>query len=339
MKAGDRVRRLLDEGELVLPAIGHGETRERWRRLAAIARADVATARLAEAHIDATQILHEAGCVPTRGRVLGVWASESARETLRFEVRDGTVTFYGSKGFCTGAGIVDDALVTASCGASPVLFLVPGEALNASRIDLSAWRGFAMRDTNTALVDFDGLTISARAQVGDAGWYLDRPGFWHGAIGPAACWAGAAQGLIDHALGASRTDAHDLAHLGAMAAIGWSFEAILDAAGAEADRHPDDARLARTRALAVRHLVDAGCGEVQDRFGRALGPRPLAFDADVIERFDALTLYRRQCHAERDLAELGSAIAAPPKRSSPSTDSACRAPGKMPEDAIGRHAR
>ena len=47
--------------------------------------------------------------------------------------------------------------------------------------------------------------------------------------------------------------------------------------------------------------------EAIDRFGRALGPRPLIRDADVIRRITEVQLYVRQCHAERDLAALGAA--------------------------------
>ena len=36
--------------------------------------------------------------------------------------------------------------------------------------------------------------------VGGLHWYLNRPGFWHGAINPAACWAGGALSLIESAL-------------------------------------------------------------------------------------------------------------------------------------------
>jgi hypothetical protein len=44
---------------------------------------------------------------------------------------------------------------------------------------------------------------------------------------------------------------------------------------------------------------------VQDRFARALGPRALTADPAVVARDHALSVYRRQCHAERDLEVLG----------------------------------
>jgi len=44
-----------------------------------------------------------------------------------------------------------------------------------------------------------------------------------------------------------------------------------------------------------------------DRFGRATGPQLLAFDPDTVRRYSELTLYIRQCHAERDLESLANA--------------------------------
>jgi hypothetical protein len=70
-----------------------------------------------------------------------------------------------------------------------------------------------------------------------------------------------------------------------------------------------NAHAAHQRALIVRHLIDEQCREIQDRFGRALGPRPLVNDVAIAQRSEALTIYRRQCHAERDLEALASLIA------------------------------
>ena len=47
--------------------------------------------------------------------------------------------------------------------------------------------------------------------------------------------------------------------------------------------------------------------EVLERTGRALGAAPLALDPEHGKRVADLTVYLRQSHAERDLAELGRA--------------------------------
>ena len=61
---------------------------------------------------------------------------------------------------------------------------------------------------------------------------------------------------------------------------------------------------ARRRALMVRHLIERLCTDVLDRFGRATGPQLLAFDRQIAQRHSELSLYIRQCHAERDLATI-----------------------------------
>jgi hypothetical protein len=295
-----RVRSLA--ADLDLPHPGEGHTAVRWRALAAIARHDVAEARVIEAHVDALSILHEAGLEPEPSALYGVWAAEEPGRSLQL---DGE-RVRGQKPFCTGAGIVDRALVTARTPAGVVLAEI--DARHPS-IDYATddWLTPAFATTGTATATFDTPTIRT---AGSAGWYLDRVGFWHGACGPAACWAGGVLGLIDQAIvaaAAKRADPHLDAHIGALVAIGWDLDAVLDRAGVEIDETPDDAAAAVRRARIMRHLVDRAATEVIERFGRALGPRPLIRNPDVVRRIAEVQLYVRQCHAERDLDALGSA--------------------------------
>ncbi len=48
--------------------------------------------------------------------------------------------------------------------------------------------------------------------------------------------------------------------------------------------------------------------EMLERFGRAYGPFPLAFVEKISTRYQELTIYIRQCHAERDLASSGELV-------------------------------
>ena len=70
-----------------------------------------------------------------------------------------------------------------------------------------------------------------------------------------------------------------------------------------------DPTTSRVTAKRVRATVAAACDEILTRAGRALGPAPLALDAEHAKRVSDLTLYVRQHHAERDLASLGLALA------------------------------
>lgn len=58
----------------------------------------------------------------------------------------------------------------------------------------------------------------------------------------------------------------------------------------------------------MRTSADRLCNRILDHVGRALGAGPLAHDADVAQRIADVTVYTRQCHAERDEAWLGELL-------------------------------
>ena len=308
MNIESQIRGMLASGALDLPYAGYGETSLRHQRLVEIGRQNLDVARLAEGHVDAVAILHEAGRVVRPGTMYGVWASEIPGRSLRLSGDGRSWSVSGVKMFCTGSTVIDRALLTVT---EPEPRLVEIEELRARRNDIefdgeSEWRTDAFASTHTATASFHGLRICSADFVGELGWYLSRAGFWHGAHGPAACWAGGALGLLDWAQTHTCNDnPHSLAHLGAMGAIGWELRSVLETAGREIDADPDNVEAAMRRALMVRHLVESACTEMLTRFGRALGPRPLAFDEAMATRCQELTLYIRQSHAECDLEKLG----------------------------------
>jgi len=167
-----------------------------------------------------------------------------------------------------------------------------------------------MAASDTLDVTFDGVLVGGCHRVGDANFYVDRPGFWHGSAGVAACWFGGARAVLG-ALERSPTaeNPHAEAHLGAAASRLWSMELALRQAAGAIDDDPTDAEgAARTVALAVRHVVETGALEVVERVGRATGAEPLGHDRRHGQRVADLLVYVRQIHAESDLAELGRAV-------------------------------
>jgi alkylation response protein AidB-like acyl-CoA dehydrogenase len=301
MSVAVQFRRLLENGRLNLPFPGCGETARRHRELAQIARENLELGRLAEAHADAVAILHEAGREPRLKALYGVWASEGK---TGLSVSEGAVS--GRKEFCTGAGLIDCALVTILEPERRLLEIDLRVGPDHIAFDASQWATDAFAETSTATTLFRDYPICEANFVGSPGWYLERPGFWHGACGPASCWAGGAQALIDYAQKHMREDnSHAMAHLGALVANGWQMGALLQAAGQEIDADFEDVQAAKRRALALRHLIEESCTDTMLRFGRAFGPRPLAFDAGIARRCHELGLYIRQSHAESDLEALG----------------------------------
>lgn len=295
---------LVSEGAR-LPLPGSGDTPRRHQVLCDWGAGDLSLARIAEAHTDALAILAECGHAPRAGALYGVWASDAPPSRVTCEqLPNGEWRIDGIKQFCSGAARLDAALVTAHHARDILLFDLP---IKDPRImpQPSTWVSPAFADTLTTAVTFESVVIPDCQRLGGANWYLTRPGFWHGSIGPAACWAGGAHALIDAAANANRRDPHSRAHVGALEAIAWGFRAILEQAGREIDGDPQDrSGTARTRGLKVRHLIERACSEVLDRFARATGPHLLAYDAHVVRQHQALALYIRQCHGERDLATI-----------------------------------
>jgi alkylation response protein AidB-like acyl-CoA dehydrogenase len=297
--------RLTDVVKQKLPLPGGGRTAERHQLLAETAREDLSLAKLAEAHWDAAAILAEAGRSAEPNMLYAVWASEIPGHAVRLERTTDGFQISGEKPFCSGLGIVDRALLTVGLP-HPCLIEVDLRK-NSSQIsyDLEVWKTEAFRNTQTGAITLHELWVSPDSLIGGPAWYLERPGFWHGACGPAACWAGGVAGLLDFALVSKRDDPHTLAHLGAMQAAVWGMYALLKQAADEIDAAPSDPKAAQIRALKVRHLIEGMGTATLQRFARAYGPYPLSMNEETASRYQEVGLYMRQSHAERDLESLG----------------------------------
>lgn len=295
-----------------LPLPGGGQTAERFAALASLGELDLTVGRLAEAHCDAIAILAELGAGDVPGFDDGrwaVWAAEPphARVTARVDL-DGQWRLTGRKAWCSGAGGSTHALVTAAAEDGPRLFACDVRAPNITPAN-DPWPAAALSGTDTRSVSFDN---AAALPIGGPRDYLDRAGFWHGAAGVAAVWYGGTIGVATalRRAGTQRSlDDIDHMHLGAVDARLWAAHASLLVAAHEYDTDPlDHKNQAAILALRARAVVEATAAAVVNRVGRALGPSPLALDAEHARRVADLTLYVRQSHADRDLADLGSRL-------------------------------
>jgi len=281
----------------------------RWRALAELAARDVSAARLGEGHADAVAIVAE--LAPHLGLpdgVLGVWAAEAPRAGLRAAPIGGRWRLDGVRRWCSGAdGVVTRPLVTAHGSDGLRLFLLDRDDPGIEPV-ADSWPAVGMKGTDSLEVRFMEVVAEVGDEIGGPGAYLDRPGFWHGAMGVAACWYGGAVGVARTLLAVSTDDPdpHRLAHLGAVDAILAGLATELRAAAAAIDADPDDEQgVGEHRARRLRATVERGCEEVLVRTGRATGATPLCLDPAHARRVADLTVYLRQSHAERDQARLG----------------------------------
>jgi alkylation response protein AidB-like acyl-CoA dehydrogenase len=317
---------------------GEGRTRELWEALSSIAAVDLGAARAIEPHLDALAILEQAGLSSTVGRqygaapAWGVFAAEGGAHPLTGHFTPtqsggttqsgvtaqsggttqsgGTWHLSGTKPWCSLADRLDAALVTAHVGGGKrQLFAV---ALNQPGVHVlpNTWFARGLAEIVSGPVDF--VRVAA-TPIGEAGWYLQRPGFRWGGIGVAACWFGGlvavARALYDSAAGPAKpADDFVCAQLGAVdVSVETARRALLEGVTAIdaglAVKHYSKLLTERVRATVVRSAED-----VLQRAGHALGPAPLALDEKHAKRVADLSLYIAQHHAERDEASLGRAL-------------------------------
>ena len=300
-------RAALDAGLLDLPLPGRGATADRFAALADLGGTDLDLARLAEAHVDAVAIRADLGADGPAEGLWGVWAANPPADPLLARRSDDGWRLDGTKPWCSGAGCCDRALVTARTDDGYRLFAVDLADPRAAAVD-GTWPAAAMQGSDSRSVRFDGAPAEP---MGGPQEYLERPGFWHGAVGVAAVWWGGAREIgraLARADGRRPLGAHALAHAGAVDAALTAAGAVLEAAALSFDADPaDGAGTVRLTAARARAVVERSAVEVVERTGRALGAAPLALDAAHGRRVADLLLYLRQSHAESDLEELGRA--------------------------------
>lgn len=284
-----------------------------WELLAAVAARDVAAARILEPHLDALAILdeaREAGIAPgveTSGS-WGVFAAEGPGVRLEARRDADTWTLHGTKPWCSLAGDLDHALVTAWVDDDHRRLFALDLRDPAVSARSGPWHARGLDRVVSAPIDVDGAVAEP---VGEPGWYLRRPGFAHGGVGVAACWWGGALPLRDAlaaAAGSAGADQLSRLHLGRADTALWAARAVLvETAGVLGAASPDHGA-PRLRAARVRSVVADAVETTLAEAAHALGPSPLATDDAHAQRVADLQLYVRQHHADRAVAEIGAQI-------------------------------
>ena len=319
-----KLQALIDAGLAKLPAPGGGQTLERWQALARVGSQDLSLAKLFEGHTDALAIMRELGAPPMPpGSSWGMWAAEPPDAKVVFQpmndagesnAADGahSVLLDGRKAWCSGAKSASHGLLTVwrSDGSGPFLARV-AMAQPGVQVSTEGWLAIGM----AASASVDVVFSSAKAQlVGPAGAYLNRPGFWHGGAGIAACWLGGAQTLADalyQATARAGSSEKNMLRQIALGKVDMALRhtaALLREAAVWIDAHP--AADASLLALRVRLSAEASADVVLAETGRALGAAPFCKDAGFARMACDLPVYLRQSHAERDFASLGEGVAA-----------------------------
>ena len=297
------------------PLPGSGATWRLWTSLAVLGSVDLTVARAVEPHLDALAILAEARAAghdiegADDDARWGVFAAEGPGSRLVADESTDPTTLDGRKPWCSLAGSLDRALVTAWCGDDTRrLYAVRLGSANGVAVEDGAWVARGLPLVPSGPVTF---TASTAQPVGPPGWYLERSGFAWGGMGVAAIWWGGAVGIarrLREQLQQREPDQVGLMHLGAVDATLHAASTVLEHAAASVDAGGADGPAGATLALRVRRVVALTVEEVLGRVGHALGPGPLALEEEHAGRVADLQLYVRQEHAERDAAVLGRQV-------------------------------
>ncbi|MEN2736365.1 acyl-CoA dehydrogenase family protein [Microbacterium sp. X-17] len=292
----------------LLPLPGSGRTAERFRGLARVAAVDVTAARVIEPHLDAVAILAEADAPePEQGTTWGVFAAEAPGDALLACREQDRWVLRGRKPWCSLAGSLTSALVTASTPEGGRRMFAVSMGAPGVTAEAAQWVARGLAEVVSGPVAFD---HSPARPVGGDGWYLDRPGFRWGAIGVAACWWGGCLPIVDALIARARKrpdDAILAARAGELYRRLDAGRLALDDAAARIDAHevPDPAVLAH----AVRGTVADAVAATLDAAREVLGPAALAFDEGLARRCADLELYVSQYHRGRDDASLAGHLA------------------------------
>jgi len=302
---GATLRQLCDDGLDRLPLPGGGDTLRRWQALATVAGADLSLLKLYEGHTDALAILAELDAEALPG-TWAVWAAEPPGAVVQITDREqGFVRISGSKPWCSGAAVVEHAMMTVKDEQQRSQLVAVTLAQPSVSIGQGGWNAVGMAATSSVSVEFDNAVARC---VGGPQEYLERPGFWHGGAGIAACWYGAASRLASYLRQGPTHDPHAMAHLGAVdAALAGAAGALRECAG-WIDENP--AAASELAARRVRAQVEGAVEAVQWHVGRALGATPFCRDRRFARLAADLPVFLRQSHGERDLAHLGLHLAA-----------------------------
>jgi hypothetical protein len=277
-----------------------------WGALATLASFDLSLARTLEPHLDAMGILMQAGMGTAvsewRDNSWGVFAAEGGPEPVRAREVANEWRLTGTKLWCSLAGRLDYALITAHVSADERALFAIDLRDNGVEVRAGEWHARGLVEivsSSVRLSDVPGI------RVGQDGWYFERPGFDVGGIGVAACWFGGAVGVARAFFESAETDVSSLSamHLGAVdISLENSRLALANAAARVAGAEAIETKLLAKR---VRGIVARTVEEVLWRVAHALGPVPLAQNEAHAKRVADLELYVRQHHAERDDESLG----------------------------------
>jgi alkylation response protein AidB-like acyl-CoA dehydrogenase len=271
--------------------------------LTLIGSGNLALGRLYEAHVNALHLLTRYGTASQRSgprdELHGLWVTDPPAGALRMIPASDGWRLSGSKMFCSGAGHVAHAVITAIAenGEQQMLTVPMGQG---ERVEPLPGQLQGMRSAVTGMVDFTGVTVGHEAVLGRPGDYQREPDFSCGTWRGSAVAFGGLCALLDVAVSDLRArhridEPNQLARLGqAMIARETSRLWVRNAALIAEDKRADPQEAVAYTGLA-RIAVETACLDAIRLVQRSLG----------------LTAFRHGHPAERICRDLGTYLRQP----------------------------
>lgn len=202
---------------LVLPGeqmdFNTAETSKLLKLLKDIGQANLSVGRIYEGHINALYLIHLYAADEQRnkwyqevrddGYLFGIWNTQS-NNGIKFIENDHSLHIEGSKTFCSGATLVNRALITGNIAqinrTGWQMAIIDMQKIDDERIDRQSWKTLGMKASVSYTVDFSGYIITENELLSQPGVYLTNPYFNGGAIRFAAVQLGGAEAIAAHTL-------------------------------------------------------------------------------------------------------------------------------------------
>jgi alkylation response protein AidB-like acyl-CoA dehydrogenase len=295
--------------------------------LTLIGSGNLSLGRLFEAHVNALNLVGRygtsaqrlaAGQAAATGELHAVWVTDPAEAALNLIPFRDRWTMAGAKMFCSGAGHVAHAVVTAAMpGGEAQMLIVPmGQGERAERLP-GQLQG--MRSAVTGMVDFSGVEVGSDAFLGHPGDYMREPDFSCGAWRTSAVALGGLCALLDVAIADLRTrnridEPNQLARLGQAMIARETSRLWVRNAGHIAEDKRSDPREAVAYVGLARLAVESACLDVIRLVQRSLGLAAFRHGHPAERICRDLGTYLRQPAPDEVLSEAASWFAhrAPP---------------------------
>ncbi|WP_373511790.1 acyl-CoA dehydrogenase family protein [Persicitalea sp.] len=181
--------------------------------LKVVGRGSLPAGRIYEGHANALHLIQLYGtsqqkrywaeCATEQQQLFGIWNTESQDGIKVHQISDDEYEIEGSKTFCSGAGQVDQMIITGHLlsGAENLgwqMVVVPLEKVAEERIDPSFWQPMGMTASASYKVDYTGIRLKKSDLLGQPNDYHQQPAFSGGAVRFAAVHLGGAEALFEH---------------------------------------------------------------------------------------------------------------------------------------------